>query len=186
MMRVILMGVITWLFLLTVAVYNYTNNVILILPEFIFVQEDPNDSLDEDVSSIFYLTTPIKLSQEDIYCLQRNVYFEAGIEPYEGKLAVAQVTLNRLESGRWGHSVCSVVFARAQFSWTLWKKKRTKVPSGPLWEETKVAVRDFKNGIRLRDLDTSLHYHADYIETPWWADTERQIAQIGRHIFYER
>lgn len=134
----------------------------------------------------FYHTSPIKLGKDDLYCLQRNVFFEAGIESYEGKLAVAQVTLNRLETGRWGQTVCSVVFAKAQFSWTLWQKNRTKTPHGPLWEDSKRVVQDFIDGIRLTDIVNSLHYHADYIEPPRWADTDRQVTQIGYHIFYER
>lgn len=134
----------------------------------------------------FLKVEPITLSKEEIQCLKRNVFFEAGIEPYEGKLAVAQVTINRLNTGRWGQSVCSVVYARAQFSWTLWHSKRTKVPTGPLWEDSKQVVRDFLDGVRIADINNSLHYHADYIEPPNWADADRRIAQIGQHVFYER
>ena len=32
-------------------------------------------------------------------CLTRNIYWEAATEPFEGKVAVAQVTINRVESG---------------------------------------------------------------------------------------
>ena len=33
-------------------------------------------------------------------CLANNIYWEAASEPFEGKVAVAQVTMNRVESGR--------------------------------------------------------------------------------------
>ena len=56
-------------------------------------------------------------AEED--CLARNIYHEAGVEPTVGKYAVAQVTLNRLKDGRWGRDICSVVYSKAQFSWTL-------------------------------------------------------------------
>ena len=36
--------------------------------------------------------------QRQLSCLARNIYFEAGSEPFEGKVAVAQVTLNRADS----------------------------------------------------------------------------------------
>jgi len=33
----------------------------------------------------------------DVYCMAQNIYFEAGNQPLAGKIAVAQVVLNRLE-----------------------------------------------------------------------------------------
>ena len=42
-------------------------------------------------------------------CLTRNIYWEAASEPFVGKVAVAQVTLNRMESGKFASSVCGVV-----------------------------------------------------------------------------
>jgi hypothetical protein len=36
-------------------------------------------------------------SQKQVDCLAQNIYFEAGHEPHEGKMAVALVTLNRLQ-----------------------------------------------------------------------------------------
>jgi spore germination cell wall hydrolase CwlJ-like protein len=41
------------------------------------------------------------------------------------------------------------------------------------------------NGIRVRNLETALFYHADYIN-PFWKLSESKIAKIGKHIFYER
>ena len=41
---------------------------------------------------------------------------ECGNESYEGQLAVANVILNRLQSGSWGSTISDVVYARNQFS----------------------------------------------------------------------
>ena len=41
---------------------------------------------------------------------------EALSESYEGKLAVANVIINRLISGKWGNSISDVVYAKGQFS----------------------------------------------------------------------
>ena len=54
-----------------------------------------------------YVTMQEKLHQLD--CLTRNIYWEAASEPFEGKVAVAQVTMNRLASGRFGDSVCGEI-----------------------------------------------------------------------------
>jgi spore germination cell wall hydrolase CwlJ-like protein len=120
-------------------------------------------------------------------CLAKNIYHEAGIESTQGKFAVAQVTLNRLREGRWGKDICKVVYAKAQFSWTLYAKKRNEVPKGPLWEQSKaVATAVLDHGMRVPSLQDSTYYHADYIRPPLWTKTVAKIQQVGQHIFYEK
>ena len=50
------------------------------------------------------LLDPIQLE-----CMAKNIYFEAAIESTAGKMAVAQVTLNRVRSPYYPNSVCGVV-----------------------------------------------------------------------------
>lgn len=143
----------------------------------------------EDIEIIkdFLVQTDEKVhyTANDVDCLARNIYYEAGIEPAEGKYAVAQVTLNRLKTGYWGKNICKVVYAKAQFSWTL--KKRLERPQGVFWEESQIVARNvLKRGVRVKPLKKSLMYHADYIKAPKWADQKQRITQIGQHIFYER
>ena len=57
------------------------------------------------------IATPF-LSDKDVECLARNIFYESGGESREGKIAVAQVTLNRAQDPRFGQSVCEVVKAR--------------------------------------------------------------------------
>lgn len=57
------------------------------------------------------IATPF-LSDRDVECMARNIFYEAGSEPTEGKIAVGIVTLNRTQDGRFGKSVCDVVRAR--------------------------------------------------------------------------
>lgn len=126
----------------------------------------------------------IKLSKKDLHCLRKNVFYEAGVEDYYGKLAVAQVTYNRLKAGKWGNSICNVVYARKQFSWTAKESKLDK-PKGRLWKRSIAAVQDFLDGVRIMNLKDSLYFHTDYIKTPAWVNDQLQHdTQIGRHIFY--
>ena len=53
---------------------------------------------------------------EESKCLATAVYFESMGEPLEGQLAVAQVVINRAQSGRYPASWCGVVKQKAQFS----------------------------------------------------------------------
>lgn len=62
-------------------------------------------------STVNLIATPF-LSDRDVECMARNIFYEAGGESREGKIAVAQVTLNRAQDPRFGRSVCEVVRAR--------------------------------------------------------------------------
>jgi spore germination cell wall hydrolase CwlJ-like protein len=129
-------------------------------------------------------TTTIKYSKQDFDCLARNIYYEAGIEDRVGKIAVAQVTLNRLRTGYWGSNICKVVYAPAQFSWTQIKRRAWMPNVGPSWEESQqVAAEVLDKGTRIATLKTSLFYHADYV-SPYWRDGSKRVAHIGQHIFY--
>ena len=52
------------------------------------------------------------LSQQDIECLARNIFYEAGAEPIEGKVAVGMVTINRTQDERYPQNICGVVRQR--------------------------------------------------------------------------
>lgn len=132
-----------------------------------------------------YLVPIRHLSKADLYCLAKNIFHEAGVEDFDGKIAVGQVTFNRVDNRRWGDTVCKVVYERKQFSWTNDAKLRREIPKGPLWEESKKAAVAVMNGERIPGLETALFYHTDYIKTPSWASAEYLLTQIGDHVFYE-
>lgn len=132
-----------------------------------------------------YQTLKMHVTDQEVMCLARNIFFEAGIEDRLGKYAVGQVTINRLNHGYWGNTICDVVYSKAQFSWTKSKKlKRAKV-YGENWEESYHVALSMVNGIRVRNLEKALFYHATYVN-PFWKLSESKVAQIGKHIFYER
>jgi len=67
-------------------------------------------------------------------CLTRNIYWESATEPFEGKVAVAQVTINRVASGKFAPDICGVVYQKniiaerviCQFSWMCDGSSKTK------------------------------------------------------------
>jgi len=134
------------------------------------------------IQDIIQTSDRIKYTKNDLDCLTRNVYYEAGIESKEGKFAVAHVTVNRLKTGYWGNTVCKVVYAPAQFSWTL--KRKLPAPDPGLWAESEDIARRVLTGYRVSGLMHSLYYHATYIQNPAWADPDKQVGQIGKHVFY--
>ena len=61
------------------------------------------------------IATPF-LSDRDVDCLARNIFYEAGSEPLEGKVAVGMVTINRTQDERYPQSICGVVKQRTVLS----------------------------------------------------------------------
>jgi hypothetical protein len=132
-----------------------------------------------------------QLRQKQLDCLARNIYHEAGYEPFEGKVAVAQVTINRTESGQFPSDICQVVYQKnvvyekvlCQFSWYCSTASSQKPMNGPVYTESmEVAKKVLLEGFRIRDLDQALYYHADYVNPKWG---KKPIVKIGRHIFYK-
>lgn len=124
-------------------------------------------------------------------CLTKNIYHEAATEPFEGKVAVAQVTMNRVESGRFGRDVCGVVYQKnvvmerlvCQFSWTCQGSLAVKPVYPALYRESEeVAKKVLLENFRLPSMSDAMFYHADYVQPGWG---KPKIAKIGRHIFYK-
>ena len=135
-----------------------------------------------------YVSAQEKIRQLD--CLTRNIYWEAASEPFEGKVAVAQVTMNRVQDGRFGDSVCGVIYQKnvfyekviCQFSWVCETTHKTRPVYQPLWAESElVAKKVLLENFRLPGLKEALYYHADYVSPGW---KKPKIDKIGRHIFY--
>jgi len=155
----------------------------------IYKIRDTQDKVDrrvERLEKIVLVKTKqqVAMSTKELNCLAKNIYHEAGVEDRAGKIAVAQVTVNRLQEGKWGKDICKVVYSKAQFSWTLDKKKRNSQPKGELWTASVAVAKEFQAGIRVKGLEDSTHYHADYIRDPKWAKAKQVAKQIGQHIFY--
>jgi len=120
-----------------------------------------------------------------ITCLADNIYYEAGNEPRNGKIAVAGVTLNRMRNPKFPSNVCSVVYQRTsrvcQFSWTCMRRP-AKDPV--LYAEAKdIAKKVLTSEINTRIVVNKdvLFYHADYVNPRWRLE---RVTKIGRHIFY--
>ena len=127
---------------------------------------------------------------QQLECLTRNIYWEAASEPFEGKVAVAQVTMNRVASGKFASDVCGVVYQKnivyekviCQFSWYCDGTYKTKPVYIVMWKESEeVAKKVLLEGFRLPSLQKAMYFHADHLKPQWGKPV---VAQIGHHIFY--
>jgi spore germination cell wall hydrolase CwlJ-like protein len=134
------------------------------------------------------VTTEVR--ERQLACLADNIYREAGYEPFEGKVAVAQVTLNRTRNPNFPNDVCGVVYQKTvvmkkvicQFSWHCESAaKHRPVNRAAYAESYEVAKKVLLEGFRLSTLKNALYYHADYVDPKWG---KQKVAKIGAHIFY--
>lgn len=123
-------------------------------------------------------------------CLALNIYREAGGESFEGKVAVAQVTLNRVDHPKFPKDVCAVVYQKnvimekvvCQFSWHC-EGLGNKKPKDKVYQESyAVAKKVLLEGFRLDMLNDALYFHAVHVNPAW---PYQKIGKVGNHIFYK-
>ena len=147
----------------------------------------------------------VKYTPEDAKCLAKNIYFEAGVESTAGKLAVANVTINRAIHVNYPNTICGVVREgihyynakkdeyfpvrnRCQFSWYC--DGLGDIPrEGRTWksaqELAKKVLVNYHDKALIDITDGAMYYHANWMETyPSWSKKKKVMASIDRHIFY--
>lgn len=122
--------------------------------------------------------------EEQLICMAQNVYFESRSETMEGMVAVAFVTLNRVEHRQWPNSVCGVVYQPSQFSWTNQIDVANARLNSKAWNNAVYVARQVMNGHFEDPTNGATFYHADYIRTPRWARQMQVSTVIGAHVFY--
>ena len=123
----------------------------------------------------------VKATKAELLCLAKNIYYEARGEPVRGKIAVAQVTLNRVtHRTEFEASICGVVYAKHQFSWTM---ERHREPTGEAWREAQAIAKAVVIGTAHLPNFRALYFHNLTVK-PQWNKTKELVARIGNHIFY--
>ena len=136
------------------------------------------------------------VDSSELECMSKNIYFEAALESTAGKLAVAQVTMNRVKSTNYPNTVCAVITQgkhyasghpvrdRCQFSWYC-DGKGDDPHKGRMWRDSAAVAEYVLSTPTLMDItDGATHYHANYIDSPRWADPKRKTVAIDTHIFF--
>ena len=135
------------------------------------------------------MTAEVRDRQLD--CLAKNIYHEAKGEPFEGKVAVAQVTINRSTSGQFPSDICKVVYQKnvvydkvlCQFSWYCEQATAAKPKNTAAYKECQIVARQvLLEEFRLPSLNKALYFHATHINPGW---KKEKVATIGNHVFYK-
>ncbi len=114
----------------------------------------------------------------DLYWLSRIIYAESGGEPLEGKIAVGNVVLNRVDNSRFPTTVYNVIFQKNQFS---------PVSSGSIYRtpsaESVVAAKIALEGYEVAQ-DSLFFLNRSIARSRWMEKNCTYVATIGRHTFY--
>lgn len=148
------------------------------------------------ILSPFTFAGDIKLSEAEMTCLAKNIYFEARNQSRHGKIAVGLVTLNRVADKRWPSTVCGVVYQakklngkiirnKCQFSWYCdgladdirdWSAYHDSVA------HAKEAIKYYNHNLDFTY--SSTHYHTTNVN-PWWNIHYKYVTTIDDHKFYK-
>ena len=154
---------------------------------------------------VTYEPTPNDYSNE-VNCLAKNVYFEARDQPTKGQIAVALVTINRVNSKRFPNTICRVIHQanryksgklkrnKCQFSWycdgasdvprerLAWKI--SLLIAQAMLKQPGVQIKHHGEPWGLEDfLNGAKHYHRVDIN-PYWNRRMLKVMTIGDHVFW--
>lgn len=123
-------------------------------------------------------------------CLAEALYFEARGESIKGQVAVAEVILNRRDSGLYPNSVCAVVGQGAgrrhacQFSYKCDGQADVIHEQAAYARVAKIA-RMMLSGAPRTLTNGAMYYHNGSVR-PSWARRFALTVKIGTHRFYRR
>ncbi len=153
----------------------------------------------------FFFLSGFSANDIETNCLALNIYFEARDQVIKGQIAVALVTINRVNSKRFPNTFCKVVKQanwrnghvvrnKCHFSWfcdgkpdkpkdkIAWKVAYTVAKA--MLEQPGGHIKNYGKRWKVNDfLHGATHYHRKDID-PYWNRKMLKIATIGDHVFY--
>lgn len=125
-------------------------------------------------------TAATKSSSSDLDLLARVIEAEAGAEPYNGKLAVGTVVMNRVASGyHGGRNIKDIIYQPYQFS-CVKDGHINRVAS----KDSIKAAKQVLGGYRSFSKKVLYFCNPTLSTDKWMVKNCNQVAKIGSHIFY--
>ncbi|MGQ8870904.1 cell wall hydrolase [Paenibacillus sp. TSA_86.1] len=126
-------------------------------------------------------TWSYSVSDKELHLLQKIVMAEAEGEPYKGKVAVANVVLNRLRSANFPDTIYKVIHQKSQFSPVANGRLKRVTPN----EDSVKAVNAALNGQKEVSDDTYYFLSLTLADDLTVARTKKEVKTIGHHTFYK-
>ncbi|MCT8976452.1 cell wall hydrolase [Clostridium sp. CX1] len=134
---------------------------------------------DEVVQVFSYLDKKIYITQNDIHLMAKVVYAESNCEPFEGKVAVASVILNRLKYPEFPKTVEDVVKQKGAFSCV----RNGKIEVTPDESSYKAVFQALKGE---DPTERAVFFYNPKIATSKWMKNinKKNVKTIGNHVFF--
>lgn len=155
------------------------NNILTVKVDAVEQCQNINTNIDEVVEVFNHGQTSLYVTQSDVDLLAKLIYAESRGEPYEGKVAVASVVLNRVLSPEFPNSIQGVIFQPKAFSCV----KNGSITAYPD-ENCYAAVYEALKGVD--PTNNALYFYNPSTATcSWMKSTEKQnVKTIGHHVFF--
>ena len=143
------------------------------------VVEQPALREDTDTQDADEPSAP-QVADSELNCLAKVIVHEAGNQPREGQMAVAQVVMNRVNDSRhrFGRTICGVVMQRGQF----FNVHAYNPPRNSRWFRAMDIAREAASGNAEPVMEGALFFHAAYAGNVFRGRT--RLGRIGGHVFY--
>ncbi len=123
----------------------------------------------------------VGVTDSEMECLAGAIYFESKGEPLNGQLAVAEVIINRMKSGRYRDTICGVVKQPGQFSFIRGGRFPPINRDSADWRKAIAVAHIARNDLADSPVPAALAFHATYVSPRW---RMKRLATVGRHVFY--
>ena len=144
---------------------------------------------------------------DEVKCLAQNIYFEARDQTIKGQIAVALVTLNRVESRQFPNTICKVIHQasrysngklkkhKCHFSWycdglsdiprdrIAWKVSNTIARA--MLQKSGVHIKHFGKKWDMKDFLNGAKYYHRIDVNPYWNNKMIKVMTIDDHIFWK-
>ena len=150
------------------------------------MNESIQDSL-SNIKSTALNTENATYSDEEVYLTAQLVHHEAHNQAYNGKVAVAEVVLNRVQSSLFPNKVNDVIFQNGQFS-SLRRLKNIN----PTELELRIAYNVLNGSLRVLNDKDVMYFRNPKITSGISASTKKDwgnleyATYIGEHAFYSQ
>ena len=149
------------------------------------IEDSTNHNPVQDIKSTLMSTAFASFSDEDVYLAAQLVHHEAHNQAYNGKVAIAEVVLNRINSTLFPNTIEKVVFQSGQFT-----NVRRIRNINPTEEELRIAYNVLNGTLRvLKDSDV-LYFRNPKTSAGVSAKVEKNwgsldyYTYVGDHAFY--
>ena len=117
--------------------------------------------------------------EDELFWLSRVIFAESGNQILEGKMAVGNVVLNRVNHPTWPDTIYGVISQRNQFSTFRNGRLGNRIPNA---ESIIAAKLVLDNGVvdEVRDA----YFFDTFLRSSWAARNKAVLASIGGHRFY--